>query len=95
MNRFKTINVVEPELISLMEETAEMGATKALVSVGKIPRYINKSEAYRRIGSRRKVERWIREGVLKVSEAGIDLNQLSAISASANLATYIHTKILK
>jgi len=93
MRKFRTIDSVERELISLMQDTAEMGATQALVAIGKIPQYINKSEAYRRVGSRRKVEKWIREGVLKVTEAGIDQTQLIAISASANL--YVHTKVLK
>lgn len=92
MNRFKTINIVEPELISLLQESAELGATRALISVGKMSQFISNQEAYRRIGSRRKVDRWIKEGVLNVTEAGIDVTQLNAIAASANLATYVHTK---
>ncbi|WP_392471437.1 hypothetical protein ACF3OC_08560 [Sphingobacterium cellulitidis] len=95
MNKFKTINVVEPELITLLQDTANLAATQALVSVGKIPQFITKQEAFRRVGSRRKVEKWIHEGVLKVTEAGIDQNQLNAIATSANLATYVHTKLIK
>lgn len=95
MNKFKTINVVEPELITLLQDTANLTATQALVSVGKIPQFITKQEAFRRVGSRRKVEKWIHEGVLKVTEAGIDQNQLNAIATSANLATYVHTKLIR
>lgn len=95
MNKFKTISAVEPELISLLQDTANLAAIQALVSAGKIPRFITKQEAFRRVGSRRKVEKWITEGVLNVTEAGIDQNQLNAIATSANLATYVHTKILR
>lgn len=94
MNKFKTISAVEPELVSLLEDTARMGAVNALIAVGELNQYINKTEAYKRF-SRRKVDLWIQQGVIKVTEAGIDRTQLEAIAASANLATYVHTKVLK
>ncbi len=90
--RFKTISIVEPELVSLLRETADLAATNALVSVGKVPQYISKQEAYKRAGSRRRVDGWILEGALKVYHGKIDLVQLKAIAASANLATYVHNK---
>lgn len=95
MNKFKTINIVEPELVSLMREAAELGAASALVNVGKLNEYVSKNEAYKRVGNRRKVEEWIRSGVLKVSTAGVNLKELLAIAASANLATYVHAKQIR
>ncbi|MCY4781417.1 hypothetical protein ORI89_17290 [Sphingobacterium sp. UT-1RO-CII-1] len=95
MNKFKTINTVEPELVSLMNEAAELGAMRALMNTGNVTQYITKSAAYKRIGSRTKVDKWIEAGVLKVCAAGIDLSELLAIAASANLATYMHNKVLK
>lgn len=92
MQPFKTISMVEPELVSLLSETAAIAATKALIDAGSIKPYITKQDAYRRAGGRRKVDDWIRKGVLKVHTAGIELAELNAILASANLATYLHTR---
>ncbi|MFD1770896.1 hypothetical protein [Sphingobacterium suaedae] len=90
--QFKTISIVEPELIALLNETAELGATKALVSIGAASRYITKQQAYKIVGSRRTVDRWIVAGALKVCHSKIDITELNAIAASANLATYVHTR---
>lgn len=79
------------DLREIMEKASFLGATQALVSVNKIPQYISKAEAYRRFGGRRKVEKWIVEGILKVRTAGIELLEILTLANSANLATYLNS----
>lgn len=89
VNDFVFIN--QKTLRDIMANAAEMGATQALVQVGKLSQYITKQEAYKRFGGRRKVDGWIVSGVLNVHAAGIDLIEISTLASSINVATYINS----
>jgi len=55
----------------LLEHAAELGAIKALIKVGKLKPYLNKSEAFRRY-QRINVERWIERGLITPRKDGDD-----------------------
>jgi hypothetical protein len=61
--------MLKHELLNLLEDIAELGATKALIKTGQTRSTITLSEAYRRY-STRKVDGWIKEGKIEKIKNG-------------------------
>ncbi|MDX3917012.1 MAG: hypothetical protein QHC79_25950 [Pseudosphingobacterium sp.] len=65
------IQLSHNDLQTLIETAAELGALKALIDLGTIKPYMNKSEAFRRYG-RSRVTAWINKGLLLPYKDGTD-----------------------
>ncbi len=83
------------QLRNMLIAAAELGATRALIKVGKIKPFMSKSEAYKLYG-RGTVDRWIAEGNLKPCKDGnntstvrIDRMRLEELSMASNQTTYL------
>ena len=57
------------ELKVITESAAELGALSALIKIGKLKPYLNKSEAFKMFG-RATVENWVKDGLITVSKDG-------------------------
>lgn len=86
------------ELRNLLKDAAELGATKALISVGQIPEMISQTDAYKLYGES-VVKRWVREGLVKRHKDGDATSKvrysridLDLLARSNNRATYLPTK---
>lgn len=75
-------------MASLLRLTADEGAEKALLALGQLPDAISKSQAYRTYG-RSNVDRWLTEGLLKLSNQKLSRANLEAIAAASNRVTYL------
>ncbi|QEM03654.1 hypothetical protein DIU31_009045 [Mucilaginibacter rubeus] len=51
---------------------------------------LTKTEAYKRYG-RSNVDRWVKEGLLKITNRKIDRTSIEAIAASSNRRSYLPT----
>lgn len=85
----------ELEYRNALVDAAEAGATKALMDVGLLKPYLKLREAYRLYGEAI-VNRWIREGLVRVIKDGtrnasirIDRLELLTVARTANRATYL------
>ena len=76
------------ELTILLQGAVAEGAEKALIATGTLSGRLSKSEAYRTYG-RSNVDRWVLEGLIKVSNKCIDRIKLEAIAESSNRITYL------
>ena len=76
------------ELTSILKIAAKAGAEKALAGCGGLPDGISKAEAYRLYG-RANVDRWLREGLLEVSNKNLDRVKLERVAAASNRRTYL------
>ncbi|WP_184549825.1 hypothetical protein [Mucilaginibacter sp. FT3.2] len=76
------------QMASLLRLTADEGAEKALLALGQLPDAISKSQAYRTYG-RSNVDRWLTEGLLKLSNQKLSRANLEAIAAASNRVTYL------
>lgn len=83
------------DFTSLLKNTAEAGAQKAIDDAGVLPSCLSKSEAYRLYG-RATIDRWIQEGLIvptarngKILHKCIDRFKLDAIAHSSNRITYL------
>lgn len=78
----------ENQLRQMLSSAAEMGAKNALRDMGVDKTQISKAEAYRRY-SRRRIDRWVREGkVIPIKSKGSVLfnsAELEAISQTVEL----------
>ncbi|MDX9847482.1 MAG: hypothetical protein RBT74_10925 [Tenuifilaceae bacterium] len=88
----------ELEYRNALIDAAEAGATKALMDVGLLKPYLKLREAYRLYGEAI-VNRWIREGLVRVIKDGtrnasvrIDRLELLTVARTANRATYLTTE---
>lgn len=83
------------ELVNLLKNATEQGATNALSESGQLQVQLSKAEAYRLFG-RGNVDRWISEGLIspisctkKSSRQCLDRIKLETIAASSNRITYL------
>lgn len=83
------------ELVNLLKNATEQGATNALVESGQLQDQLSKAEAYRFFG-RGNVDRWISEGLIsptacngRSSRKCLDRKKLETIAASSNRITYL------
>lgn len=83
------------DLVHLLKNAAELGASKALTESGQLQDQLTKAEAYRLYG-RGNVDRWISEGLIclttrsgEISRKCLDRKKLEAIAASSNRITYL------
>lgn len=88
----------ELEYRNALIDAAEAGATKALMDVGLLKPYLKLREAQRLYGEAI-VNRWIREGLVRVIKDGtrnasvrIDRLELLTVARTANRATYLTTE---
>lgn len=71
MEQNKLSELNQFQLCALLEYVAEISAINALILVGKIRPYLNKSQAERK-HSRKEIEQWITKGWIKVRKDGDD-----------------------
>jgi hypothetical protein len=76
------------ELIPILRIAAEEGAKKALAGCGNLTGGMTKAAAYRAYG-RSNVDRWLREGLLKISDKHFDRDKLAQVAAASNRITYL------
>jgi hypothetical protein len=83
------------ELIKLLADAAELGATRALEKAGHIGGTVTRAHAWRLYG-RKQVDRWIDEGFITLVKDGpgtrqmrIDRNQLEAVAKASNRFKYL------
>ncbi|KAA8476864.1 hypothetical protein BDE36_1282 [Arcticibacter tournemirensis] len=83
------------DLVHLLKNAAEQGASNALAESGQLQDQLTKAEAYRLYG-RGNVDRWISEGLISPatpkgdhSRKCLDRNKLEAVAASSNRITYL------
>ena len=76
------------ELTRLIRITAEDGTNTVLAEIKAFPERLTKAEAYRRYG-RSNVDRWLLEGLVKISNKSIDRTKLESIAESSNRITYL------
>lgn len=57
------------ERVSMLKDAAELGALAVVVKMGKLKPYITQNAAYRTYG-RNVVERWVKEGLIKLIKDG-------------------------
>lgn len=88
----------ELEYRNALIDAAEAGATKALMDVGLLKPYLKLREAQRLYGVAI-VNRWIREGLVRVIKDGtrnasvrIDRLELLTVARTANRASYLTTE---
>jgi hypothetical protein len=74
-------------LVNFLTKAATSGACKVLEEAG-LKESLTKSEVCRCYG-RSNIDRWIREGLLKISKKCIDRLKLEAIAASSIRTTYL------
>lgn len=79
------------ELTPILKNAAKAGAEKALAQCGGLPDRITKAEAYRLYG-RSNVDRWLREGLLQISDKHFDRVKLERVAAASNRITYLSAK---
>ena len=79
------------DLASILKTAALEGADKALTGCGGLSIGISKAEAYRHYG-RANVDRWLKEGLLQVSEKHFDRQKLERVAAASNRRTYLPVK---
>lgn len=73
----------EFQLRQMLSTAAEMGAKSALREMGIDKSQISKAEAYRRF-SRRRIDRWVREGKIKpIKSKGSVLFNVSEVESQA------------
>ncbi|TKC01221.1 helix-turn-helix domain-containing protein [Pedobacter cryotolerans] len=82
----------------LLQDAADLGAQRAMQSVGAIKPYLSKAEAYKMYGEYT-VERWIKEGLITPRKDGthsskwrIDRIEIEAISKTSNRPSYLKIK---
>lgn len=83
------------ELVNLLKNATEQGATNALAESGQLQDQLSKADAYRLFG-RGNVDRWISEGLIhpttcneRSSRKCLDRKKLETIAASSNRNTYL------
>jgi hypothetical protein len=76
------------ELTPILRNAAKAGAEKALAQCGALPGGVTKADAYRLYG-RGNVDRWLREGLLEVSNKNLDRVKLERVAAASNRRTYL------
>lgn len=83
------------DLVHLLKNATEQGASKALAESGQLQDQLTKAEAYRLYG-RGNVDRWISESLIsatsskgEISRKCLDRKQLEAVAASSNRITYL------
>lgn len=83
------------DLVHLLKNAAEQGASNALTESGQLQEQLTKAEAYRLYG-RGNVDRWISEGLISPttskgnrSRKCLDRKTLEAVAASSNRITYL------
>jgi hypothetical protein len=76
------------ELITLLKGASGEGASIALSGYELLKDQITKADAYRSYG-RTNVDRWITEGLLKISKKSIDKTKLESVADSSNRITYL------
>ena len=79
----------------ILQGAAELGALQALISIGHIKPYLKKSEAFRLYG-RKRVEKWIAEGLIKIRKDGdhsaawrIDRMEIATLAKTIELLSYL------
>lgn len=87
----------ETEYRNALVDAAELGAMKALQDVGLVKPFLKLAEAKRMYGPS-VVDRWIKEGLLKIAKDGnrnstvrIDRLEIMSLAKTANRATYLTT----
>ena len=88
----------ELEYMRSLADAAELGAKRALQEAGLLKPYLKKQEA-RRLYGPAVVDRWIREGLVRVIKDGdsssnnrISRTEIEAVAKTANRITYLTTK---
>ena len=76
------------ELCALLTNATIQGTTKALSVSLNLQDSYSKARSYQLYG-RSNVDRWISEGLIKVSDKKIDRFKLEAIAAASNRRTYL------
>ena len=76
------------ELTTLLKKVSEDGANQAFSKTGQLQEELSKAEAYRHYG-RCNVDRWLLEGLVKISNKSIDRTKLESIAESSNRITYL------
>lgn len=82
------------DLVNLLKNATEQGASKALLQSGHLQGQLSKAEAYRLFG-RGNVDRWISEKLIgpihseRSSRKYLDRKKLEVIAASSNRITYL------
>jgi len=76
------------ELIFLLKNAVAESTANAVFSTDIAGEQLSKTEAFRVYG-RSNVDRWISEGLIKISNKKIDRSTLEAVAASSNRATYL------
>lgn len=94
-----TITLERIELVNLLSEAAALGAKKVLVETLQLKPYISKSEAYKKY-SRRLVERWLKEGLIKQIKDGdsnhsirLDRLELESVASICNRVSFYRHKV--
>lgn len=89
------IKMEEKIFKDMLSDCFEMGFKKGLIVCGQLKPYLSKSEAYKAYG-RRKVEAWIRNGLLNEIKDGdntstvrIDRIEIEKVASVSNRASYI------
>jgi hypothetical protein len=90
---------MEPAISNVLIQTfscgAELGAIQALVKTGQLRPYLKKSEAFRQFG-RKKVEDWIRDGLITPRKDGghsaawrIDRLEIECLAKAIYMTRYL------
>jgi len=93
-----TVSMELIELKNLLADAVAIGGRRIQIETKQISPYISKSEAYRTYG-RRMVDRWLKEGLIKVSKDGdsshkirINRIQIESIAAASNRVSFFQHK---
>jgi hypothetical protein len=84
-----------PHLRVMLAESAELGATKALIGAGVIKPFLKKAEAYRLYG-RTNVDRWLKAQLITPRKDGdssssirIDRQEIEIVAKANNWSAYV------
>lgn len=93
-----TVSMELLELKNLLADAVAIGGRRIQIETKQISRYISKNEAYESYG-RRIVDRWLKEGLIKVSKDGdsshkfrINRIEIESIAAASNRVSFFQHK---